>query len=183
MPRFTGELGQREEIFRAARMCVPPLDRLGELTFGDRPADEVGEWAKAVFGRYLMPSLLEARDAVVNGGPRELAAIDQALDRALAGPLAGRSREAGRRVLLESSFPPGERRLARYAADVLGGEGGGHLCTVLGVRSAVFHFPPQVALGALVFLEMRSFPTNEVWNAVATALNGVPWPGSGLRAA
>lgn len=183
MQTFTGELGQREEIFRAARMCAPSLDRLGALTFGGRLAGDVDAWSKAVFQRHLVPAVLAAREAVVTGGARELAAIDRDLDTALAGPLAARSREAGRRILLEAASPCGERGLARYAAEVLGGTDGGHLCTVLGARSAIFHFPPQVALGALIFLEMRSLPTADVWKAVGVGLNGVTVPFSDLRAA
>ncbi len=173
----------REEIFRAARLCAPSPEQLGKLTFGDQPASAVETWAQAVFLRHLVPAAVEARAAVTTGGVRELAAIDARLEATLVGPAARRSRDAGRFLAAEVTTPPGERGLARHTAAVVAGEVPGHFVTIFSARAAVFHIPPRVALGALVFLELRDLPMASVWPGVGTCLAGLPGDFAILRAA
>ncbi|MFZ4780305.1 MAG: hypothetical protein ACOYM3_33545 [Terrimicrobiaceae bacterium] len=175
----------RAEIFRAARLCAPCMDRLGVLTFTGSPLNEAARslWCDSVLVKHLAPSISTAHVATTSRGFRELMDVDALLDNSLSGPTARRSRAAGRMVALDFRPPACERALARYCATQESGESPGHLTTILSARAAVFHIPPHMALSALIFLEMRSAPVKEFWSCVEACLLRVPAGGHLLRAA
>lgn len=175
----------RAEIFRAARMCAPCMDRLGVLTFKASPLNEAlrNQWCESVLLSHLVPAVTAAHLATADFGSRELLAVDTRLDSLLAGPMAGSSRSAGRIVAMDFRPPAAERALKRYFAAVEAGESSGHLTTVLSARAAVFHIPPRMTVAALVFLEMRAAPVTSFWTCVESCLKLVPQEAHLLRAA
>jgi len=175
----------RAEIFRAARMCAPCMDRLGAMTYQASPLNEPlrAQWCASVLVNRLMPAISSAHVATSNFGFRELLAVDAFLDSGLAGPTARDSRAAGRLVATDVRPPAAERALKRYFAAVESRESSGHLATVLSARAAVFHIPPQMAVAALVFLEMRAAPSAMFWTCVEDCLRSVPPGAHLLRAA
>ena len=175
----------RAEIFRAARMCAPCMDRLGILTYQASPLNESlrARWCSSVLLNHLMPAVSSAHLATNNFGFRELLAVDALLDSGLAGPMAKDSRTAGRLVAMDSRPPAAERALKRYCLAVESGNSSGHLATVLSARAAVFHIPPQMAVAALVFLEMRAAPVTMFWPCVESCLSSIPPGAHLLRAA
>ena len=175
----------RAEIFRATRMCAPCMDRLGEITYRGSPLNESlrAHWCGSVLVNHLMPAISAAHLATNNFGFRELLDIDNRLDSALTGPTARDSRAAGRLVAMDFRPPAAERTLKRYLEAVESGKAFGHIAVVLSARAAVFHIPPQIAVSALVFLEMRAAPVADFWPCVEDCLKQIP-PGSHmLRAA
>lgn len=175
----------RAEIFHAARLCVPCLDRLGVLTYEASPLNGPlrDQWRESVLVKHLLPAVSKAHVAIGNHGFRELLETDATLDGSLSGPLAVRSSSAGRMLAMDHRPPAAERTLTKYFAAVESGQSSGHLATVLAARAAVFHISPQMALSALVFLEMRAAPVAEFWKCVEGCLKGVPQAGNLLRAA
>lgn len=175
----------RAEIFRAARLCAPCMDRLGTLTFTGSPLNETARalWCDSVLIKHLAPSISAAHLATTSRGFRELIDVDTKLDTSLSGPTARRSQAAGRMVATDFRPPACERALARYCASLESRESSGHLTTILSARAAVFHIPPHMALSALVFLEMRAAPVKEFWPCVEACLLRVPQSGHLLRAA
>jgi len=175
----------RAEIFRAARMCAPCMDRLGVLTFQASPLNESlrAGWCSSVLANHLIPAISSAHLATSNFGFRELLAVDARLDAGLAGPTARNSRAAGRIVATDFRPPAAERALKRYFTAVESGKSSAHLATVLSARAAVFHIPPQMAVAALVFLEMRAAPVAMFWTCVEHCLNSIPPGAHLLRAA
>ena len=175
----------RAEIFRAARMCAPCMDRLGALTYQASPLNQRlrNQWCESVLLGHLVPALASAHLATSNFGLRELLEVDVRLDAVLAGPVAGSSRSAGRIVAMDLRPPAAERSLKRYFSAVESGDSSGHLTTVLSARAAVFHIPPQMAVAALVFLEMRAAPVQDFWACVESCLRLVPPGAHMLRAA
>ena len=175
----------RAEIFRAARMCAPCMDRLGVLTYQASPLNESlrSRWCASVLVNHLMPAVTSAHLAAGNLGFRELLEVDARLDSELAGPPAGRSRAAGRIVAMDFRPPAAERALKRYCEAVEAGKSSGHIATVLSARAAVFHIPPRMAIAALVFLEMRAAPVTSFWLCVEACLNQIPPDAHLLRAA
>lgn len=175
----------RAEIFRAARMCAPCMDRLGVLTFQAPPLNESlrSRWCASVLMNHLMPAVSAAHLAAGNFGFRELLEVDARLDSGLAAPMAGQSRAAGRIVAMDFRPPAAERALRRYCEAVESGKSSGHIATVLSARAAVFHIPPRMALAALVFLEMRSAPVASFWPCVEACLQQLPPDAHLLRAA
>ncbi len=175
----------RAEIFRVARLCAPCMDRMGMLTFTGSPLNETARslWCDSVLIKHLAPSISAAYVATTSRGFRELMAVDALLDTTLSGPTARRSRAAGRMVALDFRAPASERALARYCAALEAGEATGHLSTILSARAAVFHIPPQMALSAFVFLEMRGAPVKDFWSCVEACLVRIPQGGHLLRAA
>jgi len=172
----------REEVFRVAKLCAPCLDRLGELTFSG-PASGLESWREMVLARHIFPAAMGAHEVAQTGGARELSAIDRILDETLAGPLAQRSRDAGRMLTADFTAPAGERTLIRYGKAVAAGETSGHFVTIFSARAATFHIPPRTTVTALILLEMRSLPLNEIWAAVAAAVHHLPEFPPLLRAA
>jgi len=175
----------RAEIFRAARMCAPCMDRLGVLTYQTSPLNEAlrNQWCEAVLLSHLVPAVSAAHLAIANFGLRELLEIDSRLDSVLAGPMAGSSRSSGRIVAGDLRPPAAERVLKRYLSAVESGDSSGHLTTVLSARAAVFHIPPRMTVAALVFLEMRAAPVTSFWTCVESCLKLVPQSAHLLRAA
>lgn len=175
----------RAEIFRAARMCAPCMDRLGVLTYQASPLDasKRARWCASVLLNHLIPAISSAHLATSNLGSRELLAVDSRLDTALAGPTARDSRAAGRLVALDFRPPTAERTLKRYLESVESGKTSGHIATVLSARAAVFHIPPRIAVSALVFLEMRAAPVADFWTCVEDCLRQIPPAAHLLRAA
>jgi len=171
----------RAEIFRAARMCAPCMDRLGVMTYRASPLNEAlrARWCGSVLVNHLVPAISATHLATSNFGFRELLAVDTRLDSALAGPTARDSRTAGRLVASDFRPPAAERALKHYFAAVESGESSGHIATVLSARAAVFHIPPQMAVSALVFLEMRAAPVARFWACVEDCLRQIP-PGTHL---
>ena len=169
----------RAEIFRAARMCAPCMDRLGVMTYQASPLNEPQRagWCASVLLNHLIPAISSAHLAASNFGFRELLAVDARLDSGLAGPTARDSRSAGRLVATDFHPPSAERALKRYCSAVESGKSSGHLVTVLSARAAVFHIPPQMAVAALVFLEMRAAPVARFWTCVEGCLRSIP-PGA-----
>jgi hypothetical protein len=175
----------RAEIFRAARLCAPCMDRLGALTYGGSPLDESARvrWSAGVLVKHMMPAISGAYRAAASQGFRELLDVDATLDACLAGPTARRSSAAGRMVAMDFRPPAAERALARYFAALETGASAGHLATVLAARAAVFHIPPQMTVSALVFLEMRAAPPASFWKCVEDCLSQIPQGAHLLRAA
>lgn len=175
----------RAEIFRAAKMCAPCMDRLGTLTFDASPLNRTMRdlWCGSVLAKHLLPAISAAHLATTSRGARELLEIDAILDSNLAGPAARRSKAAGRMVAADFRPPAAERSLSRYFGLLGSVESSGHLATVLSARAAVFHIPPRMALAALVFLEMRSAPVTGFWTCVEECLQQIPQEGRLLRAA
>ena len=162
------------------------MDRLGVMTFQASPLNESlrTRWCGSVLVNHLMPAVSAAHLATSNFGFRELLDVDARLDSGLAGgPTAGASRTAGRIVAMDFRAPAAERALKRYFAAVESGESSGHLATVLSARAAAFHIPPQMAVSALVFLEMRAAPVAEFWTCVEDCLRSIPPGAHLLRAA
>lgn len=172
------------EIFRAAHICAPCLDRLGRLTFfGCRQSEfALTTWFDDVFSRHLLPAILQVHAAAANQGFRELVAIDTALNSAFVGIAADCSRDAGR-MLTSYGAPASERVLARYLNAIASGASPGHFVTLFSARASIFHFSPQMTLAALLFLEMRALPPKELWTAVDICLKRLPSAPSLLHAA
>lgn len=175
----------RAEIFRAARMCAPCMDRLGVMTYQASPLNESlrARWCGSVLANHLVPAISSAHLAAGSFGFRELLEVDARLDSGLAGPTAGNSRAAGRIVAMDFRPPAAERALKRYFAAVESGKSSGHIATVLSARAAVFHIPPRMAVSALVFLEMRAAPVAKFWTCVEDCLRQIPPGAHLLRAA
>ncbi len=175
----------RAEIFRAARMCAPCMDRLGTLTFEASPLNSPARdlWCGAVLEKHLLPAILSAHAATAGGKFREILEVDAFLDSRLVGPASRHSTFAGRMIAADFRPPGAEKALARYFRALETGESSGHLATVLAARAAVFHIPPRMALSALVFLEMRAAPVAEFWASVEACLRKIPQDGPLLKAA
>ena len=175
----------RGEIFRAARMCAPCIDRLGVLTYASSPTNVAlrTQWCTAVLLKHLAPAILAAHSAALSNGFRELLAVDALLDSGLAGPVAKASSAAGHLVARDYHAPAAERTLTRYFAALEGGKSRGHIATVLAAKAAIFHISPHMAISALVFLEMRAAPAENFWPCVEECLHRVPAGTSLLKAA
>lgn len=170
----------REEFLHAACLCAPGFEHLPGLTFAANPSGDWEAWGSGLWDRHLVPAFLEARIAAVTGA-RELQAIDRRLDANLVGPAAGANREAARHLASHGVAPSGERILARYLREA--GPQPLHFSTLFAARSAVFHVPPHIALGALLLIEFRPLPLGELWTAVERCLPAPGECGAGLRAA
>lgn len=160
-------LEMRAEIFRLARLCAPDLAALGNITFDGNPHNdrERRQWRDAVF----LPVLVPAADAAwlaAKQGCREMLAADAALDAKLAGPLAKRSRAAGRLAASSLHAPTGELGLAKFLAAINDGSSPGHFTTVFAARASIFHFPKHIVLPALVFIEMRAARLEALWDII-----------------
>lgn len=148
--------GPHVDIVRTARLCHPNWEAIARITFAPQstaPAWLV--WREEVFLPVLLPGLQSIRVAGATGDRRALLAGDRTLDQRLSADMAGRSREAGQKLLHAFPAPPAEKLWRNYARQVDVGEAPGHLCTVLAVRAAAFHVAPSLLVGACVFLEAR----------------------------
>lgn len=174
----------RTEIVRAAKLCAPGIDTVGNLTFNGHPenAADVTRWRDTVFLPLLGPLVTEATLAA-RQGCRELLRVDAALDKRLAGPLAKASRSAGHVIASALHAPSSEAILKKFLAAVTSGSTPGHMAVVLAARASIFHFPARTVAGALVLLEMRYAPVDTVWTAIEACLDSLPPAESSLRAA
>lgn len=180
----TNAAQMRSEILRAARLCAPNLEALGELTFAGDAANPAqrSNWASSVLQPFLVPAAVQAWE-FGRTGFRELLAADQSLSGKLAGPLARNSRAAGTKIALAAQAPAGETALARYLQALSRGEAPGHFAVVFCARAGVFHIPRHAALAAMVFMELRNIPVPQLWDAIDECAAFFPAPAKGLRAA
>ncbi len=142
-------------IARAATICNPFLDALGEVTLVPRGsiAASVLNWNAAIFRPVLQPALLEVITQVAEGGSFEIAALDCRLDAALPETLRLQSRTAGKQLTQGLLAPRGDRMIERYRAAVLAGNSPGHLAVIHALRAALFHLPPRILIASYLFQE------------------------------
>ena len=143
------------EIVRAAELCNPFLDALGEVTLELRGpvASSVVNWNAALFSPVILPAMADVRREFQLGGLFEIIGIDCRLDSLLPEPLALQSRDAGRRLIGGLLPPRGDRILERYRTTVLSGDAPGHLAVIHALRAALFSLPPRVMDGAYLLQE------------------------------
>ena len=128
-------------IVRAAELCNPFLDALGEVTLEVRGpvAASVVNWNAALFSP-LIRNL-------------EIAGIDCRLESLLPKKLSLQSRTEGTRLIGGLLPPRGDRILERYRESVLAGDAPGHLAVIHALRAALFSLPPRVMEGAYLLQE------------------------------
>jgi hypothetical protein len=148
----------RVDLLRAAGLCHPGWNRLGELTFSPDATSCPAwlPWKEEVFATILWPRIAEARSACAAGDLRALADCDRAIDSALPASFRARSSRAGRLLLAHYSAPKSERLWHRYQALISGSEAPGHLATLCTLRGAIFHLSSVAISGAYIFLEARA---------------------------
>jgi hypothetical protein len=142
-------------IVRAAELCNPFLDALGEVTLEIRGpvASSVVNWNAALFAAAIRPSMLGVRREYSSGGNLEIAGIDCRLESLLPKTLSLQSRTAGKQLIGGLLPPRGDRMLERYRTMVLAGDAPGHLAVIHALRSALFSLPPRVMEGAYLLQE------------------------------
>jgi hypothetical protein len=165
----------RAEILRIAKRLAPCLDSLGRLTFLGDPLSEPQRrnWVDTVWQPIVSEALRKAYN-LRNRGHLDLERIDRELDNRLAGPLAKFSRAAGRELATRFQAPEGENHLARFLNDIRRGETPGHFAIVFGARASAFHIPLTISRAALIFLEMRAAPIDQLWPIVEKCLSESP---------
>ena len=168
-------LETRAEILRIARRLAPCLDSLGPLTFLGNPLSgaQCRNWLDAVW-QPIVSKALQKAFTLRSRGHLDLERIDRELDSRLAGPLAKSSRAAGRELAMRFQAPEGENHLARFLADIRRGETPGHFAIVFGARASAFHIPLPASRAALIFLEMRAAPIDQIWPIVEKCLSESP---------
>lgn len=145
-------------IVRAAQLCNPFLDALGEVTLMVRGpltplALSVMNWNANFFRPHLQPLLLKVLECASEGGSFEIMALDCQLDGALPASVRIQSRDAGKRLLEGLLAPRGDRLIERYRTAVLAGNSPGHLAVIHALRAAVFHLPPRVLIASYLMQE------------------------------
>lgn len=161
-----------ELVIRAAELCNPFLDSLGEVTLmprGPLPA-AILNWSHAIFRPHLQPLLLKVLVSASEGGSFEISTLDCALEAALPISLRLASRDAGKRLVQGLLAPRGDRLLERYRVAVLAGDSPGHLAVIHALRAAVFHLPPRVMIASYLVQEGRGAGLND--REIARALIG-----------
>ena len=105
------EEGDYAVVARAAELCNPFLDGLGEVTLSIRGpvASSVLRWNAAIFRPLLHPGLLEVLDRASEGGSFEISTLDCRLDASLPLALRMQSRDAGKRLIQGLLAPRGDR--------------------------------------------------------------------------
>ena len=149
------EEGDYAVVARAAELCNPFLDGLGEVTLSVRGpvASSVLRWNAAIFRPLLQPVLLEVLDRASDGGSFEISTLDCRLDASLSLAVRNQSREAGKRLVQGLLAPRGDRLIERYRTAVLSGVAPGHLAVIHALRAAVFHLPPLVLMSSYLLQE------------------------------
>ena len=149
------EEGDYGVVARAAELCNPFLDALGEVTLMPRGpvAAAVVNWNATLFTPLLQPALLDVMARAADGGSFEITALDCRLDAALPSLIRLPSRDAGKRLIQGLLAPRGDRLIERYRSAVLAGDSPGHLVVIHALRAAVFHLPPQVATASYLLQE------------------------------
>ena len=144
-------------IVRAAQLCNPFLDALGEVTLVNDPltplAASVLNWNANLFRPYLLPLLYKVLEAASEGGSFEVMALDCQLDASLTKRLRLQSRDEGKRLVQGLLAPRGDRLIERYRNAVLAGNSPGHLAVIHALRAAVFHLPPRVLIASYLMQE------------------------------
>lgn len=149
------EEGDYAVVARAAELCNPFLDGLGEVTLAIRGpvASSVLRWNAAIFHPLLQPALLEVLDRASDGGSFEISTLDCRLDASLPPALRSQSRDAGKRLLQGLLAPRGDRLIERYRNAVLAGDTPGHLAVIHALRASVFHLAPLVLMSSYLLQE------------------------------
>jgi hypothetical protein len=142
-------------IVRAAELCNPFLDALGEVTLEVRGpvAASVVNWNAALFSPAIRPVMTDVRREYSEGGNLEIALIDCRLESLLPMHLCLQSRTEGKRLIGGLLAPRGDRMIERYRASVLAGDAPGHLAVIHALRAALFSLPPRVMEGAYLLQE------------------------------
>ncbi len=142
-------------IVRAAELCNPFLDAMGEVTLEVRGpvAASVVNWNAALFSPVIRPALADVRREYSLGGNLEIAVIDCRLESCLPKRLSLQSRTEGKRLIGGLLPPRGDRVVERYREAVLAGDAPGHLAVIHGLRAALFSLPPRVTEGAYLLQE------------------------------
>ena len=137
-------------IARAAELCNPFLDALGEVTLSVRGpvASSVLNWNASLFRPLIHPLLLDVTAQAAVGGSFEISSLDCLFDAKLPASVRLSSRNGGRRLLQGLLAPRGDRMIERYRASVLSGDSPGHLAVIHALRAFLVHLPPRVTLGA-----------------------------------
>lgn len=142
-------------IVRAAEICNPFLDALGEVTLEVRGpvASSVLNWNAALFSPTIRPAMADVRREYSQGGNLEIAGIDCRLESLFPKSLSLQSRNEGKRLIGGLLPPRGDRMLERYRTMVLAGDAPGHLAVIHALRSALFSLPPRVMEGSYLLQE------------------------------
>jgi hypothetical protein len=142
-------------IVRAAEICNPFLDAMGEVTLEVRGpvASSVVNWNAAIFSPAIRSAMADVRREYSLGGNLEIAGIDCRLESCLPKGLSLQSRTEGKRLIGGLLPPRGDRMLERYRSMVLAGEAPGHLAVIHALRAALFSLPPRVMEGAYLLQE------------------------------
>jgi len=142
-------------IVRAAEICNPFLDAVGEVTLEVRGpvAASVVNWNASLFSRAIRPAMEDVRREYSLGGNLEIALIDCRLETLLPKHLSLQSRTEGKRLIGGLLAPRGDRMLERYRTMVLAGDAPGHLAVIHALRAALFSLPPRVMEGAYLLQE------------------------------
>ena len=144
-----------EVIVRAAELCNPFLDGLGEVTLEVRGpvASSVVNWNAALYDDAIRPVLGDVRREYSLGGNLEIAGIDCRLESLLPKNLALQSRTEGKRLIGGLLAPRGDRILERYRTMVISGDAPGHLAVIHALRAALFSLPPRIMEGSYLLQE------------------------------
>jgi hypothetical protein len=142
-------------IVRAAEICNPFLDAMGEVTLEVRGpvASSVLNWNAAIFSPAIRSAMADVRREYSLGGNLEIAGIDCRLESCLPKGLSLQSRTEGKRLIGGLLPPRGDRMLERYRSMVLAGEAPGHFAVIHALRAALFSLPPRVMEGAYLLQE------------------------------
>ncbi|MFM8365186.1 MAG: hypothetical protein ACKOAS_08560 [Verrucomicrobiota bacterium] len=168
-------LETRTEIFRIAKRLVPCLDSLGPLTFLGDPVSvpQRRNWIDSVWQPILSPAFQKSCSPG-QSGHREWLRLDREIDSHLAGPLAKSSRSAGLHLASHIHAPDGEPQLAKLLHDIRQGTTPGHFAIVFAARASSFHIPATISRAALIFLEMRAAPIDQLWPIVEECVSATP---------
>jgi len=142
-------------IVRAAELCNPYLDALGEVTLSLRGAvaSSILNWNASLYAKVIRPAMLDVRREYSLGGNLEIAVIDCRLESLMPKHLALQSRTEGKRLTCGLLPPRGDRLLERYRATVLSGDSPGHLAVIHALRAGLFSLPPRVMEGSYLLQE------------------------------
>jgi hypothetical protein len=142
-------------IVRAAELCNPFLDAVGEVTLEVRGpvAASVVNWNATLFSPAIRCVMTDVRREHSLGGNLEIAGIDCRLEALLPKSISLQSRTEGKRLIGGLLAPRGDRMLERYRTMVLAGDVPGHLAVIHALRAALFSLPPRVMEGAYLLQE------------------------------
>jgi hypothetical protein len=171
-------------IVRAAELCNPFLDALGEVTLEVRGpvASSVLGWNATLFLPLIRPILEDVRHEASVGGSLEIQVIDCRMDSELPPALCLQSREAGRKLTTGLLAPRGDRIIERYRAAVIAGDSPGHLAVIHALRAGLFSLPPRVMEGAYLLQEGTGagLDGREIGRFLLGGLLGHSTPGLGV---